>query len=728
MSSGEAGSAFDPHAKCRVLLGRYEILGKLGAGGMASVHLAYDRTLRRQVAVKLMLPGLAQRGDSRRRFEREATVVASLEHPGIVTVHDGGHASLDGEDLPYLVMEYVEGETVAQRVERLRAGGERLPVPDALELTAQVLDALAYTHARGVIHRDIKPSNVMITSAGSVKVMDFGIARIAMPDATKLTESGKLVGTAHYIAPEQIEGRQAEPASDLYSVGTMLFELLSGETPFHGRSPAEVLFAIVGHRPPDLERLRPEAGLGVARVVRQALSKRPQDRPAGAEVMASRLRELAEEHRRGTVVLTSDLREPEPEPEPSTDLGRTRLRRRLAWPGSARRWRFRLTVLAAAVVAAALVVSAEGWPLGVRSVAARAHPAGWRPWRVKTVGARFMLPALGGRSSKLFVVTSTNLLAIDRNTGHRSWKFDPPTMMTSDSGKLAVSADSAVVYLASDSTVYALSASNGRVRWQRRLLPTVNTEGLSVTTAEGAVFAETPDTVMRLDAVTGATRWQWRPDHCGMATKEVFAATSEVLLAVCRSPARVTTLRALDAQHGRERWHRTVSDLEVPRIFQAGSRLFYLGPDDSLGNNHLATSLDLRSGAVLWQHEVGTYAALDYVDHRLWQWKGDQLAVLDPATGRAVRTLKVRKYDTYASESQHVLAASADLVVLGTSNAVHAYRPSGGGQAWQYRAESRASVLADNILVLLTEDGPVAIDAVNGAGPCNFLYCPGQLP
>ncbi|MBW8485885.1 protein kinase domain-containing protein [Actinomadura parmotrematis] len=720
LRNSETGSAFDPHVQGRVLLGRYEISRTLGAGGMASVHLAYDRTSHRQVAVKLMLPELVRRAEFRRRFEREAAVVASLAHPRIVAVHESGCAFLDGDDLPYLVMEYVEGETVAERVERLRAGGGRLPVPDALELTAQVLDALDYTHRKGVIHRDIKPSNVMIASDGSIKVMDFGIARITLPAATKLTESGALIGTPHYMAPEQVEGRDAEPASDLYAVGTMLFELLTGETPFHGGSAVEVLLAIVRNRPPDVAGIRPEVGPEVARLVRQSLAKRPYQRPTSARFMASRLRELAEDHRRGRVVLTADIRKPNP-PAPRR---RTRLRRRLTRPDTKRRLLIRFTALAAAVAAAALVVSAEGWPLGIRPVAARAHPAGWRPWRVKTDGAFAMLPGPGSQSSKLFVTTSTELLALDKDTGRRLWKFEPPTLMTSNSGDLAIPTGSAM-YLTSDSTVYALSPSDGRTRWYRRLIPEAASGTVNVAASGGAVYAETPDTVMRLDAATGVTRWKWLPNHCGMDTEKVFTATPDVLLVACRSYTGRSSLDALDTRSGKELWHRNFSAAGMPSIRQSGSRIFYLGPETSEDNNHVATALDLRSGAVLWQHETGTHASLDYVDHRLWQWKDDRLSVLDPATGRAVRTLQVRNSDT--ADSQHVLAASAGLIVLDHSNDIDAYHPS-GGRAWHYRADGLAGSLTDNILVLLTENGPVAIDAVNGAGPCNSFYCPGQVP
>ncbi|WP_345429157.1 protein kinase domain-containing protein [Actinoallomurus vinaceus] len=719
-----AGSAFGSQPTAHLLLDRYELLRVLGAGGMASVHLAYDHTARRQVAVKFMLPDLAHKVEFRRRFEREAKVATGLDHPRIVTVFESGRASLDGDNVPYLVMEYIEGETLARHADRLRAKGERMSVPEALELTAQVLDALACAHEQGVIHRDIKPGNVMITSNGSIKVMDFGIARLAVPDVTKLTQSGAVLGTPHYMSPEQFEGREAGPASDLYSVGTMLFELLAGEPPFSGDSFVAILRAVIGRPPPALDRLRPDVGVGVARLVRQALSKSPRDRASSAKVMASRLRDLAEEHRRGTVVLTPDDLW---EPDPPAKRGHARLRRRPARPGAARRLLVRLAILAATVAAAALVVSAEGWPLGVRPVATRAHPVGWHPWRLEVDRTDSMVPGLGGQSSKLFMTTSTGVLAIDREKGRKLWEFGAPTMTSSGSGRdLAVSTD-AMVYFASDSTVYALSASDGTPRWHRQLFFEGSSAGIEVATAGGDLFVETPDAVLRLDPATGAIRWQWQPNHCGMVISEVFVATPDVLLAACRSPTNITTLEALDTQRGRERWHRTVSGVFMPRILQAGSRVFYLGPSKPADNDHLATSLDLRSGALLWQHEVGTYAALDYVDHRLWQWKDDRLAVLDPATGEATRTLRVRKYDTSSPGSQHVVAASADLIVLNASATIYAYRSSDGRQLWHYRADSIAGLLADNTLVLLKRDGPMAIDAVNGAGPCKFLYCPGQL-
>ncbi|WP_052433121.1 protein kinase domain-containing protein [Streptacidiphilus carbonis] len=229
-----------------VLGGRYLVSGLLGRGGMAEVHLARDLRLDRPVAVKLLRPDIAVDPTYLARFRREALSAASLNHPGVVAVYDCGEDTVDGMLLPYLVMEHVHGSTLA---ELLRESAP-LPEREALELAAGILDALDYAHARGIVHRDIKPANVMLTGDGRTKVMDFGIARPMNGDATALTQASMIIGTADYLSPEQAEGLPVDARSDLYSTGCLLYELLTGRTPFAGGTPLEVAWRRLGEDPP----------------------------------------------------------------------------------------------------------------------------------------------------------------------------------------------------------------------------------------------------------------------------------------------------------------------------------------------------------------------------------------------------------------------------------------------------------------------------------------------
>ncbi|MCZ4121128.1 ABC transporter substrate-binding protein [Streptomyces sp. H39-S7] len=260
--------------------GRYEIRELLGSGGMARVHLAYDTRLGRTVAVKTLLPELARDAEARRRFAREARAAAGLNHPGIVTVHDQDEVRTDEDIVPSLVMEYVDGSTLAD----LARSQVRLDIERAVRITCDILDALAHAHARGLVHRDVKPSNVLITSTGSVKVADFGIARV-VHSLTRITGTGSALGTPGYMSPEQIEDREVDARSDLYAVGCMLTELLTGTVPFPGPTPLTVMYAHV-HSTPDPPSARNAAvPPELDAVVIAALSKNPALRPRSAAAM-----------------------------------------------------------------------------------------------------------------------------------------------------------------------------------------------------------------------------------------------------------------------------------------------------------------------------------------------------------------------------------------------------------------------------------------------------------
>jgi eukaryotic-like serine/threonine-protein kinase len=245
------------------LSGRYRLDEKIGAGGMSTVYRARDMTLERDVAVKLMHREIAADSDHLERFRREARAVAQLSHLHIVNVIDAG----EDEGRPYIVFEYIEGETLKERIRRLG----RLPVAEAVAYAIEIARALGYAHQRHIVHRDVKPQNVLIDLEGSAKVTDFGIARSL--DQEGLTADGRVLGTTDYVSPEQALGHKVTGQSDLYSLGIVLFEMLTGVVPFHGENQVAVAMKHVREALPDVQRLRPEVSSALAAVLERATAK-----------------------------------------------------------------------------------------------------------------------------------------------------------------------------------------------------------------------------------------------------------------------------------------------------------------------------------------------------------------------------------------------------------------------------------------------------------------------
>jgi serine/threonine protein kinase len=265
----------------RFLGGRYELGEVLGHGGMAEVRIGVDRRLGRTVAVKTLRPDLATDPIFQARFRREAQSAAALNQPSIVAVYDTGEEKVDGVSVPYIVMEYVEGRTLR---DVLREGRRILP-ERALEITADVLEALEYSHRAGIIHRDIKPGNVMLTPNGDVKVMDFGIARAVADASATMTQTAAVIGTAQYLSPEQARGESVDARSDIYSTGCLLYELLTGRPPFVGDSPVSVAYQHVREEPRPPSMLDPEVSPMADAITLKALQKKPLDRYQSAAEM-----------------------------------------------------------------------------------------------------------------------------------------------------------------------------------------------------------------------------------------------------------------------------------------------------------------------------------------------------------------------------------------------------------------------------------------------------------
>jgi len=259
------------------LNGRYRLDARIASGGMSTVYRATDETLERQVAIKLMNREVSADSDQLERFRREARAVAQLNHPHVVGVIDAG----EDESRPYIVFEYVEGETLKERIRR----HGRLEISEAIAYAIEIGRALGAAHARHIVHRDVKPQNVLIDEEGSAKVTDFGIARTLEEDG--LTADGRVLGTTDYVAPEQALGRHVTGQSDLYSLGVVLYEMLTGEVPFKGENQVAVAMKHVREALPDVQTNRPEVSAALASVLDRATAKHPEDRYADdAELIA----------------------------------------------------------------------------------------------------------------------------------------------------------------------------------------------------------------------------------------------------------------------------------------------------------------------------------------------------------------------------------------------------------------------------------------------------------
>src|SRR5918996_2323292 len=251
-----------------VLSGRYRLEAKLGSGGMSTVYLARDETLDRPVAVKVMHREMSEQEDQLQRFRQEARAVAKLTHPNVVAVIDAGE---DGGH-PYIVFEYVKGENLKQRIKRLGP----LEPQEALAYAIEIARGLVVAHGRNMVHRDVKPQNVLIDAEGRAKVTDFGIAR--QLEQQGLTATGRVLGTTDYVSPEQAMGHGVDARSDIYSLGVVLYEMLTGDVPFHAETLVGVAMKHVNEAMPETEERRPEVSAALAAVVETATAKDPDER------------------------------------------------------------------------------------------------------------------------------------------------------------------------------------------------------------------------------------------------------------------------------------------------------------------------------------------------------------------------------------------------------------------------------------------------------------------
>jgi serine/threonine protein kinase len=306
MSSAQTSPPANPTPQ---RIGAYRLLELLGRGGMGEVHLALDVRLNRKVAVKLLPAEFTNDAERMRRFAQEAQAVSALNHPNIITIHEIGEVSTENGETHYIVTEYVEGETLRQRM--ASSPQQRIEASEAIDIALQIAAALTAAHEAGIMHRDIKPENVMVRRDGIVKVLDFGLAKLTEPTSPAIdsqastlvresTEAGVVMGTPRYMSPEQARGERVDVRTDIFSLGVMLYEMAAGRTPFAGTTTNEVIAAILRDSPPPLAECAPDAPPGLEQIMGKALRKGREERYQTASDLFTNLKELKQQIEHGT--------------------------------------------------------------------------------------------------------------------------------------------------------------------------------------------------------------------------------------------------------------------------------------------------------------------------------------------------------------------------------------------------------------------------------------------
>ncbi|MEV0990951.1 serine/threonine-protein kinase, partial [Streptomyces sp. NPDC049949] len=522
----------------RVIAGRYELERLLGRGGMGEVWAARDSVMEREVAIKLLQEHLGT-SEGEELFFRQARTAGALSHPGIVTIHDLGR---DRDGTLYLVMEKVPGRNLGVV---LQAGPQ--PVTDVLVWTAQIADALHAAHTVRILHRDLKPANLMLTPAGSVKILDFGIARYI---SSTLTLASRVAGTIAYMPPERLLGKVGDARGDLYSLGCVLYELLTGRTPFGHLDAPAVMYAHVHTPPAPPSSHRPDLPPHLDALLAELLAKEPGDRPVSAADVRDRLSHPpASSH---------------PGPPPT------------------------------------LRAEPSHRPVGTVSSPGRPQPAGpakakpsRQPWTYITGHRVNTSPAVV--DGTVYVASGDKkVYALDAVTGTPSWTHTTGGSFLVRFAEWILSSPVVVdgtVYIGSgDKKVYALDAVTGTPRWTHTTGSYIRS---SPTVVEGTVYIGSDDKkVYALDAVTGTPRWTHTTNGAVRSSPTVVGGTVYI-------GSYDTRVYALDAATGTPRWTHTVEDwiFSSPAVVDG---TVYIGSDDKK-----VYALDAVTGTSRWTHTTG---------------------------------------------------------------------------------------------------------------------------
>jgi len=716
----------------RILAGRYELGDLLGRGGMGEVWSALDLLIKRRVAVKLLRVGAddAESG----LFLREARTAGGVDHPGVVTVHDVGRDPADGS--LYLVMEHVEGRDLA-RV--LREDGPSA-IPVAADRVAQVAAALAAAHDAGVVHRDLKPANLMLTPEGAVKVLDFGIAR----HVAATQQSTNIVGTLAYMPPERVRGTPGDALGDLYSLGCVLYELLTGRKPFDTGEPMALMYAHLRTTPEPPSRVRPDIPPALDALVLRMLAKKPADRPRDAGEVVRLLRPFADGA--DTAAVTG------PTPAPTREV----TRRHAVFAGLG---------VVGIVGAGATVVrmlgdrptgddtgngpngngpSSSGGGNASGAPSAPTGPATWRYGIERRIGTA---PTIVGDTAYI-TGDDYHVHAVDTTTGRRRWSFDTEGLLEpllvagglvhvvgyidklytldamtgekrweypTDQVHCKPIVAGGVLYAGGRKTerVYALDAATGQLRWE---FPMGNGVSDPLVTWKGVVYvASLDETLYALDADNGAKIWSFDPPGTGPFAPAV--ADGRVLFAGRTAEGR-PQLFALAYADGARQWAAGTTGVPLAQMVLADSTAYYTGVD--LERDEILYAFDTSTGHTEWEQLVGTDILTGVTsDNNRTLYTCSAGGVVTALDGRTGAT---RWKITPGGALSAPVAVAGGLVYTGSEDhTVYALDAGTGAVRWAHRTSGgikTSPVVANGAVYVATEDGGLyALNAKTGQGP-----------
>ncbi|RJP15674.1 MAG: hypothetical protein C4520_19825 [Candidatus Abyssobacteria bacterium SURF_5] len=534
-------------------LGKYELLKEIGKGGMGNVYLARDSESNATVALKVLPPEFTRTPKYIERFRREAKAVARLNHPNIIKIFDIG----EQESTHYFAMEYLGGMTLRKLLEQRG----RLPVAEAISILVQIADALDTAHAQGIIHRDVKPDNIMSDESGKFKIMDFGIAHTEQ--GTRLTVTGTIMGTPEYMSPEQASGTAVDKRTDIYALGIVLYEMLTGKVPFNAQTAVEILQMHITKMPESPKLINPEIPGNLSNIIAKMIEKQPANRYESFRHVINALTQALPEHLRAAGGVTAkEIAAAAPPPAQARPAPRVRERVILQTPTTVR------VALAASILLNVLL-------FGVLLLGRGGAPEATEPPQpMFTLGGQvFAPPAVFGKNLIVAAEDGT-VRAVDVETGSVQWKFE-----TKDKVTAAPLVDGDRVFVGSwDQHVYSLSAGDGSLFWKVPVggcvfsSPALADGILYVCTREGNVFA--------IDAESGALKWK----GAGGNKTSFSPAVHEEALFIASDENRLFAFRCAD---GTRLGELETGRIKMPVLVQ-DSKLYYAAFNDLAERDELA--------------------------------------------------------------------------------------------------------------------------------------------